>query len=226
MKSKKKLGIIIYARMNSRRLPNKVLKKIFDKTLLEIVYLRVKKKSFAIPIIVNTSKSKSDDKIVNFCKKNKIKFYRGMLDNVVDRTISCCKKFNLNSFVRICADRPFFDYNLMKKMIRIFLRNNYDIVTNQFPKVCPKGLACEVASLKVFDDLKSKKISKIDEEHIFNYFYKNKKTYKIYNYIDKFYKKRKKINLSIDTKTDLNRTKKIFERNERKILIDTKKIIG
>ena len=60
MKSKKKLGIIIYARMNSRRLPNKVLKKIFDKTLLEIVYLRVKKKSFAIPIIVNTSKSKSD----------------------------------------------------------------------------------------------------------------------------------------------------------------------
>ena len=53
----KKIGIIIYARTTSRRLPGKVLKILNDKiTLLELVHDRVKKKSKNIVIIVNTSK--------------------------------------------------------------------------------------------------------------------------------------------------------------------------
>jgi len=40
----KKIGIIIYARTSSKRFPKKVLKTIHKKTLLEIVYFRIKKK--------------------------------------------------------------------------------------------------------------------------------------------------------------------------------------
>ena len=115
----KKIGIIIYARSNSKRLPNKVLKEINNKSLLEIVYSRVKKKSENIPIIVNTSKNKSDNKIVRFWKKNKINFFRGNLNNVIDRTIKCCKKFELNSFVRVNADRPYWDSKLMFKILTL-----------------------------------------------------------------------------------------------------------
>ena len=79
-----KIGIIIYARTSSKRLPKKVLKIINEKTLLEIIYFRIKKKSKKIPVIINTSKSKSDDQIIDFCKKRKIKFFRGSLTNVVD----------------------------------------------------------------------------------------------------------------------------------------------
>ena len=39
-----KIGIIIYARTSSKRLPKKVLKIINEKTLLEIIYFRIKKK--------------------------------------------------------------------------------------------------------------------------------------------------------------------------------------
>ena len=66
-----KIAIIIFARLNSKRLKGKVLKKIFDKYLLEIIYLRLKRK-LNFPIIVNTSKNKSDDKIIKFCQKRKI----------------------------------------------------------------------------------------------------------------------------------------------------------
>ena len=57
----KNIGILVFARSNSKRLPNKVLKKILNKSLLEIVLIRVKKVSGKIPIIVNTSQRKSDD---------------------------------------------------------------------------------------------------------------------------------------------------------------------
>ena len=68
----KKIGIIIYARTTSKRLPGKVLKILNDKiTLLELVHDRVKKKSRNILIIVNTSKNIQDDKIVALCKRKK-----------------------------------------------------------------------------------------------------------------------------------------------------------
>ena len=70
----KKIGIIIYARTTSRRLPGKVLKILNDKiTLLELVHDRVKKKSKNIVIIVNTSKNIQDDKIIALCKRKKNK---------------------------------------------------------------------------------------------------------------------------------------------------------
>jgi spore coat polysaccharide biosynthesis protein SpsF (cytidylyltransferase family) len=224
----KKIGIIIYARTSSKRLPNKVLKTIFKKSLLEIIMLRIKKKNLKkFPIVINTSKNISDDLIIKFCKKNKINFFRGSLNNVLDRTIKCCKKYNFKSFVRINADRPFIDYKMIKRMIDVYLANNYDIVTNQHPKNVPSGLACEVASTKIFHDLKNSKTSKKEKEHIFNYFYNNAKNYKIYNYKDTFYNKIKKKKLSIDTKKDFLKIENLIKKIKLKkfIDLDSKKLI-
>ena len=53
-----KLGVIIQARSGSKRLPNKVLTKLGDKTILEHVIGRVKKVNFKKKIIVATTKKK------------------------------------------------------------------------------------------------------------------------------------------------------------------------
>ena len=223
----KNIGILVFARSNSRRLPNKVLKKILNKSLLEIVIIRVKKVSGKIPIIVNTSERKSDDKIIKICEKNKVKYFRGSLKNVFKRTIDCCKKYNLDSFVRVNADRPFLDFKTMEKMITFFKLNKYDIVTNQYPKTSPSGLACEVATTKIFTKNLYKKISNNEQEHIFNFFYKNAKNYRIYNFKDNFYSKVKNYNLSMDTRKNFLNVKKIYEKYGFNNLInmDTKKII-
>ena len=68
-----KLGIIIFARYSSKRLVGKVLKKINNISILEIILNRLLKVSKRIPIIVATSTNSSDDKIINFCK-NKCDF--------------------------------------------------------------------------------------------------------------------------------------------------------
>ena len=147
----KKIGLIIFARMSSKRYPGKVLEKIYNNNnVFEIILNNLKKEQLHSKIIIATSKNKIDKKIVNFCKTNNIKFFLGNHNNVFLRTKQCIKKYNLNYFVRICADRPFFDVSLMKKMIKLMFQKEVDIVTNAYPRTYPKGLTCEVARANIF----------------------------------------------------------------------------
>ena len=113
---------------------NGELKKIFDnKNIFEIIINNLKKEKLHSKIIIATSNKKIDKKIVNFCKTNNINFFLGCHNNVFLRTKQCIKRYNLNYFVRICADRPFFDVSLMKKMIKLIFQKKVDIVTNAHP---------------------------------------------------------------------------------------------
>ena len=222
----KKIGIIIFARTSSKRFPKKVTSLINrKKTLLEIIYDRVKKKSGKNVVIINTSTNKKDDKIISICKKRGIKFYRGDLENVLSRTVRCCRKFKLDAFVRVNADRPFFDFDLMSEMINFYKKNNFDIITNQLLKTCPKGLACEIAKTQIFYKISKISLTQDHKEHIFNYFYKHKKNYKIKNYEKKIYKKNKKLNLSIDSKKDFKFAENIYKKFDDNFLIETNKVL-
>ena len=76
---------IIQARMNSSRLPNKVLLNYKNLTPLSILIKRLKKSKHLKRIIIATTKKKSDNRIVKFCKENKIFFFRGDENNVLKR---------------------------------------------------------------------------------------------------------------------------------------------
>ena len=219
-----KQAILIFARSNSKRLPGKVLKEIYSgKNLLEIIILRLKK-FLRIKIIVCTSKSKADNKIVKICKKNKIKYFRGELSNVFKRTKDCLKKYKLKSFIRINADRPFVDFDEIRKIIRIYKKKKFDIITNNLNRNCPKGLTCELAQSKIFFDLDEKNLSKVEKEHIFDYFYENKQGYKIFSIKNNLYKKNRNKNFSIDNLSDLKRVRKIYKLLNN-IYFPTKKIL-
>ena len=60
---------LIQARCDSKRLPNKVLKLIEGKSTIEHIYERMKSAKIFSQIIILTSKSKKDDRIVQLCKK-------------------------------------------------------------------------------------------------------------------------------------------------------------
>ena len=160
--------------MSSKRFPGKILKKIKNKTLLEIIYDRINAKFKNHLIIINTSQNSEDNPIVKLCIKKKLLYFRGSLNNVFKRTIDCTKNFELDYFVRVCCDRPIIDTEIMKKMLGHINKNkNFDIITNQFPSSYPRGLACEVAKTEIFKKIKNKNLNKSEKEHIFNFFYTN-----------------------------------------------------
>lgn len=214
----KKIGLIVYARTGSKRFPNKVITNIYqNKKLLEIILEKLKASKFNHNIIVATTNKKTDKKIVNICKSYGVKFIRGSENNVFLRTKKCIKKFKLDYFARICGDRPLLDVVLMDKMIKVILKNKYDIVTNALVKSYPKGLTCEVANSKIFKKIDPKSLLQSEKEHIFNFFYKKKK-YEIFNLKKKFNKKFLNMNFSVDTKNDLKRIKKIISNLDKKKL--------
>ena len=100
----------------------------------------------------------------------------------------------------------------------------FDIITNNLNRNCPKGLTCELAQSKIFFDLDEKNLSKVEKEHIFDYFYENKQGYKIFSIKNNLYKKNRNKNFSIDNLSDLKRVRKIYKLLNN-IYFPTKKIL-
>jgi spore coat polysaccharide biosynthesis protein SpsF len=73
-----KFSVIIQARTDSSRLPNKVIKNYKNFNILDILVNRIKKSKLIDKIIISTTSKKKDKKIINFCKKRKIFFLRDL----------------------------------------------------------------------------------------------------------------------------------------------------
>ena len=144
MVNNKKVGAIIFSRYDSSRLFGKALIDIEGRNLLGRVIDRTKLIKGLNKIIVATSNRKIDDKICRFANDQDIETFRGSCDDVYERAIETCEKFNLDIFARICGDRPFFDFDLISKAIKISQEYNYDLVTTMYPRTYPPGLTTEV----------------------------------------------------------------------------------
>ena len=84
---------IIQARMSSKRLKGKVLMELNDEPILGLIIRRLKNTNISKKkIIVATSSHHSDLPIINYCKKRKINFYKGNLNNVASRFFNILKK--------------------------------------------------------------------------------------------------------------------------------------
>lgn len=203
---------IVQARLSSKRLPAKMLKKILNKTLIDRVLLQISKSKKIKKIIVATSKHYSDNKLEKYCKNKNIKVYRGSLNNVAQRFYEISKKENSDSFLRVNGDSPLIDYRLIDFCIEQFQKNNYDILSNSFPKTFPKGQGVEIIKSKVFQRVFKNIKSKKDLEHVFPYFYRNRNKFKFRNIRCK--QKLNTINLSIDTLNDLIRIRKLLTKSK------------
>jgi len=172
------IGIVIQARMGSSRLPGKVLKKINDMTILEYQLDRIKGSKRHQKIIVATSSNKIDDPIELLCKKKKISYFRGSEEDVLARYYECAKFFELDTIVRLTADCPFSDPDIIDDVIDHFYKNNSDYCSNTVPpetSTWPDGSDVEVFSFHALERAHFESISSEEREHVTFFFWKNKK---------------------------------------------------
>ena len=150
------VGIIIFSRMDSNRLPGKALIDIFGRPLLGRVIDRAKHVKGADRVIVATSSRSIDNPIVSFAESESVDVYRGDVDDVAGRALEACKAFDLAKFARICGDRPFFDPELVSRLITMHNELDIDIVTTMFPRTYPPGLTTEIISTDSLERVLSK----------------------------------------------------------------------
>jgi len=117
---------VTQARVGSTRLPNKVLLKINDKTLLEYHLDRLTKSAEVNKWIVATTNEQGSDEIVKISNKFHISAFKGDTDNVLNRFYEAVKNENPDYIVRVTSDCPLIDSTLIDKVISHAIKNSLD----------------------------------------------------------------------------------------------------
>jgi spore coat polysaccharide biosynthesis protein SpsF len=117
---------LLTVRTSSTRLPRKCFLPFGKSNILNHVAKRAI--NAGINPIICTSNDKSDDEIQDFCKENNLQYFRGSLENKLERWLSCANHFNLRDFHTIDVDDPFFDSRQVIESLGFLREKNLDIV--------------------------------------------------------------------------------------------------
>ena len=201
---------IIQSRMNSNRLPNKALTNISGIPLLQRVINKISFSDRVSSIVVATSDKKSDDPIALFCKKNKVKYFRGNLNNVANRFKELLISQEANAFIRINGDSPLIDSNLINIAVDYFKVGTCDIVTNIFPRSFPKGQSVEVLKSETFIKVCDTNLNTEQKEHVTKIYYDFPEKFKILSFTSGG--NYSNINMSIDNLFDKEKIESIINK--------------
>lgn len=209
--------LVIQARYSSTRLRGKVLKKIINIPMILLLIYRIQNLKNVDNLIVATSNDYTDKKIINLCKKYKINFHSGDLNNVLKRFYDVAKIYKPDHIVRITADCPLLYGSIIDNVIKIHLNNNNDYTSNRGKKSNVDGLDVEVFKSKLLTKSYLYAKSKYDKEHVTSYMYNKLKNIKK-QYIDSNFRL-SKYKLSVDDKKDFDLITKIFNKYKSKYSI-------
>lgn len=164
---------IIQARMSSTRLPDKVLKRVMDKPLLELLLERVQRSQYIDKIIVATSTATEDEKIAQLCVRLGVECFRGNLDDVLDRFYQAALTVKPQYVIRLTADCPLIDPSIVDSVIKEYLRGSVDYVSNTLRPTYPDGLDAEVFSFSALEQAWKEAKLPSEREHVTPYIWKN-----------------------------------------------------
>ncbi|WP_462183258.1 cytidylyltransferase domain-containing protein [Pseudoalteromonas maricaloris] len=162
-----KLFVIIQARMTSSRLPGKVLLPFGTQSVLETMLKRLS--LLQENIIVATTNDGSETPIIEVCRKNRIKFYKGSTEDVLSRYCEAAESFGATDsdvIVRLTSDCPFIDINLVLAAISEFKANNHDMVSLGPHSGFPRGLDTCVFPFSLLKLTHQKASNRSDREHV------------------------------------------------------------
>ncbi len=201
--------ILIQARFSSTRLPGKVLFPICETTLLGLLLNNLS--STKIPIYVLTSDSTSDDPVAEYCTQNHISYFRGPLEDVSSRFANFLKLHDYDYFIRISADSPLMDPEIVQTAIDVSHSGQFDLITNVLKRTFPKGQSVEMVNTRKFLSLQSKINTPELQEHVTKIFYETPDHFNIKNFesgADYGH-----IQLSVDTPVDFIKIEKMLQNN-------------
>jgi len=202
---------VIQARLRSQRLPGKVMLPLLDKPVLWHIHNRLSKCKLLDLVVISTGECKNNFEICEFATENKIPIYSGREDDLIDRLYKTAVTFRASAIVRITADCPLVDPQIVDKLVSKYIKNvsKCDIVTNCKVRTFPHGLDAEVFSLnalrKMWNEIKAPEL----REWFPLYIDKHPEFFRILNITNT--KDLSKLRLTLDYEEDYEFIKKIYQ---------------
>ena len=205
--------MIIQARMGSSRLPGKVMKDLAGKPMMEWVVTRGSRAKLIDRVMLATTTDPGDDPIAEWCESHQIPCFRGNVYDVLDRYYQAAKTIKADLIVRVTADCPLIDPDVLDDTIRYYLENHADFGANRLPppwhRTFPIGLDTEVVSFEMLEKAWNEATELFEREHVMPWFYDTEGRCKIalLNHDPDYGMHR----WTVDTPEDYEMMKKIFE---------------
>jgi glutamate-1-semialdehyde aminotransferase/spore coat polysaccharide biosynthesis protein SpsF (cytidylyltransferase family) len=160
---------IIQARMGSSRFPGKTMATISGKPMLWHVVRLVRAARTVDEVMVATTCIASDDPIASFCQREGIACFRGSEDDVLDRFYQAAKEKQADVVVRITADCPLIDSEVIDSVVTRFQEGGSDYASNTLRYTYPDGLDTEVFSFAALERAWSESVKPSEREHVTPY---------------------------------------------------------
>jgi len=203
-----RVDCIIQARMNSTRLPGKVLLSLSnDFTVLQHMINQLRFSKLIDSIIIATTNLPDDDIIEEEARKLNLKCFRGNSEDVLDRYYQCAKKFDCRTIIRLTSDCPLIDPEIVDQVIVNYKSEHFDYYTNVLNRTFPIGTDVEIFSFDVLEKMWNDATLPSEREHV-TLFIKNKNSnFKIGNLEN--HEDLKHIRITLDQEEDFILIKKI-----------------
>ncbi|HSV86177.1 MAG TPA: glycosyltransferase family protein [Levilinea sp.] len=174
---------IIQARMTSSRLPGKVMHDIGGEPMLARVVERVRRARTVHTVCVATTEHPVDDPVVALCAERGYPLWRGSEFDVLDRYYRAAQQFAADVIVRVTADCPVIDPDVIDQTVHAFFESGVDFAANRLPppwkRTWPIGLDTEVVWFTALERAWREASEKYQREHVMPYFYDQEGRFKI-----------------------------------------------
>jgi spore coat polysaccharide biosynthesis protein SpsF len=167
---------IIQARMGSTRLPGKVLLDLAGRPMLARVVGRARRATAVDEVVVATTTAPEDAAVAALCRAEGWPCVRGSPDDVLDRYRQAAVSYRAHVVVRLTADCPLIDPDVIDEVVRSFLRRipNVDYASNVLsPRTYPRGLDTEVFSFEALECAWREGTDPAAREHVTPFLYFN-----------------------------------------------------
>lgn len=163
------LVAIVQARMTSSRLPGKVLADICGKAALQRQIERIQQAKRVDKIMVATTTNASDDPIVELCGRLGVDVFRGDEADVLERFRGAAEAAGATAVVRLTADCPMIDPDVLDGVVELFNEGCWDYVSNCNERTFPDGLDVEVFTRAALEEAAEKATAPFQREHVTPY---------------------------------------------------------
>jgi len=160
--------IIVQARMNSTRLPGKVLMGIVGKPMLVRQIERLKHCTMADEIVIATTTNHADDPLVDIARQEGVGWFRGDEHDVLSRYVGAARYSQADVIVRVTADCPLIDPQINDRIIGELLAcaSECDYASNVLQRTYPRGLDVEAFFLDTLLRMDRLARSQVAREHV------------------------------------------------------------
>lgn len=161
--------VFIQARMGSSRLPGKVLKPLAGKPQLQHMIERLGEFSGDGNLVVVTTTEPADDAIVDFCREQEVKCFRGSESDVLDRFYRAAQSFGATPetvIVRVTADCPLHHEEVVRFALEQLERHELDYFSNSFAPLYEDGCDTEAFTFSVLETAWKQAKLESQREHV------------------------------------------------------------